>query len=186
MRATILPVLLLLAACDRQSTPQPQGEAAKGEAPAAAAYGKADYANKGKAPPADAFMAPDGSKTTLAAFKGRPLLVNLWATWCAPCLKELPSLDTLAGREKDKVQVVVISQDMKGDRDIQRWWDQQGYANLKTHFDANADLSFAYGGGTLPMTILYDAQGKEVWRVVGDLDWAGDAARALIAEANPA
>ena len=73
---------------------------------------------------------------------------------------------------------------MKGREAVTPWWDKQGFKLIQPYLDAKADLSFAYGGGSLPMTILYDKDGKEVWRVVGDMDWAGDAAKALIAEAK--
>lgn len=185
MRVSVLPVLLLLAACDRQSTPQPQGEPAKPASPATmAAPSKADYSHKGAPAPANAFAAPNGDSVTFADFKGRPILVNLWATWCAPCLKELPSIDVLAAREAEGLQVLAISQDMKGRAVVAPWWDKQGFKLLEPYVDEKADLSFAFGGGSLPMTILFDAQGKEVWRVVGEMDWAGDAAKALIAEAK--
>lgn len=191
MRYLALPALLLLAACDRQSTPppqqQPEGAETKSDAasapvsnPAAASAAQVDVRHKGEAAPANAFDAPNGDSVTMADFKGRPLLVNLWATWCAPCLRELPSLDALAAREADGLQVLAISQDMKGKSVVTPWWEKQGFKLIQPYIDAKADMSFAYGGGSLPMTILYDKNGKEVWRYVGEMDWAGAEAKALI------
>ena len=104
-----LAVLALLGGCDKQKPAQPQAEAE-----AAEPIGRVDISHRGEAMPAVPFLGPDGAPATLTGFRGRPLLVNLWATWCGPCLLELPSLDKLAQREGDALQVVTLSQDMAG------------------------------------------------------------------------
>ena len=137
--------------------------------------------------PAEAFAAPDGKPVTLAAFKGRPVLVNLWATWCAPCVKEMPALDRLAARTQ-AVRVLTVNVDMVaqggGADPVDAWWAKAGLKTLERHRDLKNDLLFAYGGGQLPTTVLYDAGGREVWRATGEVDWDGAAADRLLAEAT--
>ncbi len=184
MRAVIVFVpLLLLAACDRQSTPAPQPKPQLPPAKAEVA-GTLDITQRGSPPPKDMFATPDGKPVSLAAFKGKPLLVNLWATWCGPCVKELPSLNALAARAPDKLKVLVVNQDAKAQAvdPVPGWWAQRDLANLELYRDDKNNLGFAYGGGMLPTTVLYDAEGKEVWRIIGTLDWEGPRANTLLAE----
>src|SRR3546814_7465630 len=75
---------------------------------------RVDRAAKGQDAPATPFLDPIDQPVTLAAFRGKPLIVNLWATWCAPCLTEMPSLDRLAGQLDGKVQLIVVSADIEG------------------------------------------------------------------------
>lgn len=120
---------------------------------------------------------------TLAAFKGRPLLVNLWATWCGPCVAEMPTLDALAEREKARLQVIVISQDRKGRDLVAPWWAKRGFKLLKPYVEKQTELLAAFQSDVLPTTVLFDAQGREVWRVVGAMDWNGGRANTMMAEA---
>ncbi|MEP6784222.1 MAG: TlpA disulfide reductase family protein [Sphingomonadales bacterium] len=174
----LLPVVLL-AGCDKQESTTAQPEATAPAAPEPA--GKVDMSQKGSALPTESFTAPDGKPVTLAAFKGKPLLVNLWATWCAPCVKEMPSLDRLAAKSVGKLQVLVVNQDSakQATDPVPAWWAKAKLANLAMYRDAKNELGFAFGGG-LPMTVLYDAQGKEVWRVNGGMDWDGAQAKELL------
>ena len=128
-----------------------------------------------------AFTNPSGEKTTLAAFRGKPLLVNLWATWCAPCIAEMPTLDKLAVARGDALRVLVVSQDLGGAAQVRPFFAKNDYIALQPYLDPDLNLSLAYGAN-LPTTILYDAAGREVWRVTGGLDWTGDKAAKLLAE----
>lgn len=185
----LLPVLLLTAACDRQSSDNAQASAdtvaettATPPAFEADKLGQLSRDNAGDAAPDTPFTAPDGSETTLAAFAGKPVLVNLWATWCAPCVAEMPTLDALAEREDGKLQVLVISQDMDGAEKVAPFFEKAAFKRLQPYLEPGMALSVGYGAN-LPTTILYDAEGKEVWRVLGDTDWTGKPAADLIAEA---
>lgn len=144
--------------------------------------GPVDRSNKGKPMPDISFTAPNGDTVKLADFKGQPLLVNLWATWCGPCIAEMPALDKLATREAGRVQVIALSQDMKGRPAVDLWWKDQKLVTLQPYIDAKADMSFALGGGTLPTTVYFDRDGRELWRIVGASQWDGEAARALLDE----
>ncbi|UYY76370.1 TlpA family protein disulfide reductase [Sphingomonas sp. R1] len=175
---------LAVAGCDKQSQPSQQANVtAPANASAPAPGGTVDRSHHGEAAPTIAFTDSAGKKTTLAAFKGKPVLLNLWATWCVPCIKEMPTLDTLAGKVGDTLVVLPLSQDLKGMEVVGPFFERRGYKHLKPYLDT--DTAFSVQMGTnLPTTILYDSAGKEVWRVSGDFDWAGDAAAKLIAEAK--
>jgi thiol-disulfide isomerase/thioredoxin len=198
LRSTIalLPVLATLAlgiaGCDTAKQPGEQANAAvDGESPTAPAngtddaerIGTIDRSHKGEAAPAIAFTAPDGKKTNLAAFKGKPVLLNLWATWCAPCVREMPALDRLAQREGAKLQVLTVSQDLEGAAKVTPYFQKAGFKALQPWLDPDVGLSTHYGVN-LPTTVLYDAQGREVWRVAGDMDWDGETAKEWLAEAG--
>lgn len=176
MRSLMVVLLLMLAACDRQSAQQEQAQGAP------ARSDKTDFSHKGEEAPAMPFVGPDGGPATLATFRGKPLLVNLWATWCAPCIAEMPALDRLAAREKERLQLVAISQDMAGKRAVEPFFAQAKLTTLKPYIDKENVLMLALKSETLPMTILYDSEGREMWRITGAFDWEGPAARKLLDE----
>ncbi len=177
-------LVLVLAGCDRQSdTPaQPQENSAGQNA--GELTGTVDRSFAGTAMPAAALSDPSGATLTLAELKGKPVLVNLWATWCVPCVTEMPLLDALAGELGDAVHVVTISEDLTGAEAVEPFFAEKKFAHLPKWMDPKNDLPVAFGGASLPLTVLYDAQGKEVWRVVGGFDWGGAEAREAIAEAS--
>ena len=179
MRALIVLIpFLLLGGCDKQPSPAPQPKAvdAPKEEP-----GALDITQRGKAMAASSFVAPDGKPVTLAAFKGKPVLVNLWATWCGPCVKEMPSLDRLAKRGAGKLQVLTVNQTDDAAA-IAKWWAPRQLTNLAPYRDEPGKLGFDFETGVLPTTVLYDAEGKEVWRIVGGMDWDGARANTLLAD----
>ncbi|WP_265528401.1 TlpA family protein disulfide reductase [Sphingomicrobium marinum] len=138
-----------------------------------------DYA--GTDMPDIAVTDPDGEQTTLGEIAGgEPILVNLWASWCAPCVKELPTL--LALSERGDVRVLALSQDIGPQPSVRAFLEGHGVGSLGAWQDADMAMTDALPVTIMPTTVLYDAQGKEVWRYVGDLDWSGDEAAALIAE----
>ena len=107
--------------------------------------------------------------------------MNLWATWCAPCIKEMPSLDAAADAMKGKVRVVAISQDMQREK-VAPFFAERKLANLAPYVDPDLGLSLSYKVN-LPTTIMLDAEGRELWRVSGAMEWNGAEAKALMAEA---
>lgn len=127
---------------------------------------------------------PDGTTTTLNEVRrrhpGRPMLVNLWATWCAPCLKELPTLDRLAADARGRLVVVPVSQDLAGWRAVNPVFTPERFPNLRTLVDSQMRLGAELAARGLPVTVLYDPQGREVWRYEGELDWSGPDARRLL------
>jgi thiol-disulfide isomerase/thioredoxin len=184
MARRALPVLFLLAfagACHKQEAATPQPEAAAAPAPQKASAAVVTT-SKGKPAPVIAFDDLAGGTTDLSKFKGKPVLVNLWATWCVPCVKELPTLDALAAREAGRLQVVAISEDMEGAKVVPPFLAAHGVKTLHPYHDASNALMTAVQEASLPVSILYDADGKEVWRLTGDLDWTGAKAKELLAQ----
>jgi len=175
--------LLASAGCDRQGGPGAQGGSSEAAptAPAQPARG-IDRTHKGSLVPTMTLADPAGRQLALASLAGKPFLVNLWATWCAPCVTELPTLDKLAAG--GGVRVVTVSQDSGEPGKVAAFLKDKGLSHLEPWLDPNTDLSFHYATGTLPTTVLYDGEGREVWRYIGEHDWAGVDARALIAEAR--
>jgi thiol-disulfide isomerase/thioredoxin len=173
----LLLIGLVAAACDRQKTEAPQAPAAEAES------GKGlDRNQKGKAAPITLFKNPDGGDASLASFKGTPLLVNLWATWCAPCVKELPTIAALEAERKGKLRVIAVSQDMAPQSSVDAFLRSKKVGRFAAFHDPEMALSSAVGVEVLPASLLFDAAGKEVWRYTGDQDWSGTDAKALLAE----
>jgi len=190
-----LPGLLIglaLAGCDRQKAVAPQGEApiaakaAANEAAPAQAFptGRLDRSHAGTRAPAIGFEDGEGRPTNLAAFRGRPVLVNFWATWCGPCIVEMPSLDALAAREGSDVEVIAISQDADGRQAVTDFFRARNFSRLEAYLDPRMRLMPALGIDTLPTTILYDREGVEVWRMTGMADWHSERAARLLDEAD--
>ena len=114
--------------------------------------------------------------------RGNVILVNFWATWCAPCLKELPSLDALEGAlGGPDFAVVAVAADPSGPEAAGAFLEKLKLRNLKLYADPKLALAIATGGSAvLPVSILYDAEGREIGRYVGEADWASAEAKALI------
>ena len=202
----LLPVLLpalLTTGCDRQSpangqatgvaaanaadtsAPTPDeatGPADNGSDGGVDVIGQLDRKHKGEAAPTALFDDPNGVKTTLASFSGKPFVLNLWATWCGPCKVEMPALDKIAA--EGRLPVVTVSQDMDGAAAVKPYFAAAKFTALKAYLDPQLGLSRALDNPSLPTTILYDADGREIWRMTGGMDWTSPTARALLAEAG--
>ncbi len=168
---------LLLAGCDRAGeAPAQPGAREVNSAPAGTVV--RNFA--GSPLPAMQFTDPAGAVLDLAAQDG-PVLINLWATWCAPCVVEMPQLDALAGALEGEVRVITISQDLRGADAVTPFFAQQGFARLEPWLDPDAQMSAQFSPeGLLPLTILFDAQGREVLRVTGAYEWDSAEAIAMI------
>lgn len=172
--------LLMLAACDRPAeAPAQPGEAAEA---ATSAAGVVERKFAGTPMPALTFSDPAGKTLDLAALDG-PVLINLWATWCAPCVTEMPQLDALAGDLEGEVRVITVSQDLRGAEAVEPFFTEKGFARLEPWLDPETQLSAQFTPeGVLPLTILFDAKGKEVLRVAGGYEWDSAEAIAMIRE----
>jgi thiol-disulfide isomerase/thioredoxin len=133
-------------------------------------------------PPSAPFTDAEGRKLTLADLKGQVLVVNLWATWCAPCVKEMPTLAALQKAYDGKgVKVVAISIDAPKDADKAKAFIA-GHAPLAFYQDSTLELPFAFKPPAqgFPTTILFDKAGVERARVTGDADWSSAEAKAVV------
>jgi thiol-disulfide isomerase/thioredoxin len=170
--------LLLLAGCDRAADAPAQPGAGAETAEVAAGVVERRFA--GTPIPAITVTDPAGRTLDLAAQDG-PVLLNLWATWCAPCVKEMPALDRLAGTLEGEIKVITVSQDLRGAEAVEPFFAKGGYARLEPWLDPETQLSAQFTPeGVLPLTILFDASGKEVLRVSGGYVWDSPEAVALV------
>jgi thiol-disulfide isomerase/thioredoxin len=172
--------LLLLGGCDRAA--EAPAQPVEATASDGAAAGTVDRRAAGTLLPEMQFADPAGKTLDLGTQDG-PVLLNLWATWCAPCVKEMPQLDALAGELEGEVRVITVSQDVRGAEVVQPFFAKGGYARLEPWLDPEAALSAQFTPeGALPLTILFDAAGKEVLRVAGGYDWGSPEAAKLVRE----
>ena len=184
MRFVIALILLVLAGCDKESQPKGQAQPAsttKGGASDTAEIAlesangiraTLSYQFAGQNAPSAPFADAQGQDVSLADFEGKPLLLNIWATWCAPCKAEMPTLDALAKLEKGRMNVIAVSQDLEGRAPVVAFFKETAVKNLVPYTDADNALLTAFNNAiALPTTILYDSDGKEVWRVAGGVEW---------------
>jgi thiol-disulfide isomerase/thioredoxin len=134
-----------------------------------------------KALPEIAFEDADDKALKLADYKGKVVLLNFWATWCAPCVKEMPSLDKLqAEMGKDKFLVVPLSLDGPSRPKVAPFYKDRNLANLGMYFDKGRKVQQALDVSVLPTSILIDGEGRELGRMVGEADWDQPEAVALM------
>jgi thiol-disulfide isomerase/thioredoxin len=174
----------MLGGCDRQSSQpaQPAASSSPETGGNAEFIGLIDRSHKGSAVPALTFHDTSGKTLQLAKLTGKPLLVNLWATWCAPCIAELPKLEALAVAKGPALQVVTVSEDLTGGDKVAAFLSSRGYAHLSPWLDPDNAASTSYQASTLPTTIYYDAAGHEVWRYSGGHDWTSAETGKMLAE----
>ena len=127
------------------------------------------------------FQDATGASKSLSDFKGRVVLLNLWATWCAPCRKEMPDLSKLQKElGSDQFEVVAISVDRKGAEASSAFLKETGADNLKLYVEPSTKIVNDVQSAGLPASILVDRQGREIGRLLGPADWASPEAQALI------
>lgn len=142
--------------------------------PAAAAAAEPSFAinDPPKALPDVRFVDGDGGDRSLSDFRGKVVLLNVWATWCVPCRKEMPTLDrlqnTLGGAD---FQVVALSIDRKGLNVVRPFYDEIGIKHLAVYVDRSGRALRELGAAGLPTTLLIDRAGREIGRLVGPAGW---------------
>ena len=127
------------------------------------------------------FVDTSGVAHRLTDFKGKTVLLNLWATWCPPCRKEMPSLDRLQARLGGKdFHVLTISTDLKGISVVQEFFQKIGISSLQPYIDHNGETETALKAPGLPTTLLIDRNGDATGVKVGPMEWDSDAVVALL------
>jgi thiol-disulfide isomerase/thioredoxin len=122
-----------------------------------------------------------GRERTLADWRGKVVLLNLWATWCLPCRKEMPALDRLQGElASDGFEVLAVSVDRAGLPGARKFLDEARAERLALYADATARLPSVLRVAGLPATLLIDRQGREIGRLLGPAAWDGEDAKRLI------
>ena len=119
-----------------------------------------------------AFQDGTGRKFALADFKGKAVLLNVWATWCSPCRKEMPTLDRLQGKLGGKdFEVVALSIDRDGPDVVRKFFQELGVRNLALYIDPTMDAQSKLELIGVPTTLLIDRDGREVARYTGVAEW---------------
>ena len=133
------------------------------------------------AAPLTQFTRADGGTGTLADFQGRYVLLNFWATWCAPCRAEMPTLSNLqTAMQSDRFEVVTIATGRNAPTAMARFFDEIGVDNLPLHTDPQSALARDMGIFGLPITVILDPQGHEIARLLGDAHWDSDSAKTIV------
>ncbi len=128
--------------------------------------------------PAVTFLDADGNERSLADFQGRVVVLNLWATWCAPCRKEMPSLDRLqASRGGEDLEVIALAVDRGDLTKVLDFYEEIGIEHLAVYHDPSAKAGRTLRAPGLPTTLIIDRDGQEIGRVLGDAAW--DAAEVI-------
>jgi thiol-disulfide isomerase/thioredoxin len=118
------------------------------------------------------FTDAQGRERSLEEWRGKVVLLNLWATWCAPCREEMPRLDALQARLGGPAfEVIALSIDGAGLPAVRQFYDELGIAHLALYNDATMRAGFAVGMIGLPTTVLVDREGREIARLIGPADW---------------
>lgn len=124
--------------------------------------------------PALSFVDEDGQELTLADFRGRVVLLNIWATWCVPCREEMPTLDALQTKlGGPDFQVLPLSVDRTGSDVVQRFYAEISISTLGVYLSDQRQAMSALGVLGLPTTLLIDRNGREIARFVGPAEWDG-------------
>ena len=130
--------------------------------------------------PSMVFTHPDGAEMRLSDYNGKVILVNVWATWCAPCIAEMPMLDELQAKKGSaNFEVVTISLDRTAEEAAQ-WFTKNNINNLPLWHDSTYGVSAKLALPGLPTSIFYNRQGREIARIPGEVDWTSEEALALI------
>jgi thiol-disulfide isomerase/thioredoxin len=181
LRLTVVLSAALYVGCSDAGNPE------TGEGPALTPRGELEdfeVTSPPKTMPADVtFQDGDGNIVRFPDLRGRTVLLNLWATWCAPCKVEMPSLDRL--QEKmggERFTVVTLSSDRAGKKVVEPYFEEAGL-DLPRYYDPENQAGLALGVMGLPTSILIDAEGRELGRFLGDAEWDGPDAIALIEQA---
>jgi thiol-disulfide isomerase/thioredoxin len=177
----VLCVALLGVVLYRMAEPE-QGQRlalAPGDAPQRAAIGKFTSLPEPRPAPDVSFSATTGASQSIAAFRGRVVLVNFWATWCAPCITEMPSLVRLQAK-LDGLAVLAVSEDRRGAELVEPFLAKHDLAGLATYLDPKNTVGHAFGVEGLPTSILIDRDGRILGKLEGAAEWDSPAMLKLI------
>jgi thiol-disulfide isomerase/thioredoxin len=129
-------------------------------------------ATEARPAPAISFADGAGKSLTLADFRGKVVVLNLWATWCTPCIAEMPMLDRLQQELGDEgVVVLALSIDRGGSKAVTDFYERTGVRNLGVYVDPSMRVTTDLGAPGLPTTLLIDPEGTELGRVIGPMEW---------------
>jgi len=172
---------LAAAALWRKPPPAVFTQSAAGSAPGLAPF-STFVPRETPAPPAPAiFFNGEGVERRITDFPRQGLVLNLWATWCVPCVAEMPALQAMArALADDKIAVLPLSSDRGGAPTVRKFYEQHDISALGVWLDPKGEAARAWGARGLPTTLIVDRHGREVARLEGAIDWASADALARI------
>lgn len=160
---------------------RPSGWCMAESGPAAGAVANFEIAEEPRPAPEGQFVDANGDTVSLSDFRGKLVLLNFWATWCGPCVRELPDLDRLQAELGGAgFQVIALSSDRKGPEVVAPFLAKLGVERLTPYNDRRATVQRAFKVHGLPTTVLLDAEGRELGRLVGPAEWDSEDAKRLI------
>jgi len=178
--AFLAAAALALSACGDDANREAPRAAPPIDSLAVGAMAGFDTGRAGEALPEIAVVGPDGSRGPLSDDLAEVTLVNLWATWCAPCVVEMPALAALQGSyEPERFRVVPVSLD-RAAAEAEAFYAENGLDALPLRHDPDFASASAMDAPGLPVSVLYDAEGREIGRVNGPAEWDTAEARALV------
>jgi thiol-disulfide isomerase/thioredoxin len=137
--------------------------------------------NPAEDPPDGIFVTQDGTSHHLNEFKGRGMVVNMWATWCVPCVAEMPSLEALSKALAPRdIAVLPLSSDRGGASAVAAWYETHNITGLPVLLDPKGALARAFNARGIPTTVIINTAGQVTARLEGAADWASPEAQALI------
>jgi thiol-disulfide isomerase/thioredoxin len=141
---------------------------------------KLSFHDEAKTVPDEVLADLDGVEHGLAEWQGKWVVLNFWATWCAPCRKEMPSLDRLAQTAGEDVAVVTVATGRNPPAAVTRFFEEIGVESLPVLLDPKSALARQMGVLGLPLTVILNPEGQEIARLIGDAEWDGVNARAML------
>lgn len=130
---------------------------------------------------AEFHLADDAGTATLADYRGKYVLLNFWATWCAPCREEMQTLSALQSElGDDGFEVVTLATGRNTPEGIIKFFDEEGVTNLPRHQDPKQMVARDMAVLGLPVTVILNPDGQEIARLMGEADWSSDSAKAII------
>jgi len=153
------------------------------EAPLEGAFGKSMQLRESPEPaPEVPVQTPDGGTVRLDEFAGKVVVLNVWATWCAPCVEEMPTLEALHTETGEDVHVMAVSQDRGGMDAVGPFLDNRvDVPELPIYLDPDGELASALDVRAMPTTFVLDTEGRVLGSVEGPLDWNSESVRAFVA-----
>ena len=139
--------------------------------PEPATIGKFSPLDQPRPAPEASFTTRSGDAVQLKDFGGRLVLINLWATWCAPCVEEMPSLDRLQAEFGGDLTILAISEDRRGGELVEPFLAKLGLANLAAYLDPKSNVGHAFAVNGLPTSILIDGKGRVLGKLEGAAQW---------------
>jgi thiol-disulfide isomerase/thioredoxin len=172
--------VLLYRAVEPGRNDLPPSAATTGAAPAAEALGEFTPLETPRPAPDVGFTTRAGEPVRLSSFRHRMVLVNLWATWCGPCVHEMPSLDKLQAALGNDLTILAISEDRGGGSAVDPFLTKHGIRNLTAYLDPESNVAHAFGVDGLPTSFLIDRDGRILGWLKGAADWDSPAMLALL------